>query len=295
MKQPLFTGSATALVTPFRADGSVDTEVFARQLDFQLDNGTDALFVCVTTSETPTLTQEEYDALVRIAVEKAKGRVPVVAGAGSNNTARSLELARHAESLGANGVLLVTPYYNKTSQAGLVRHFTTVADQIQIPVLVYNVPSRTGCNIKPETYRELSKHPNIIGTKEANGDISSVAKTLALCGDDFIVYSGNDDQVLPIMALGGKGVVSVFSNILPREMHEIASACLQGNWEKARRDFLNWVDVMEALFFDVNPIPVKEAMNLMGRAAGPCRLPLVEMEPKAKERMIAVLQKHGLL
>lgn len=295
MKQPLFTGSATALVTPFRADGSVDTEVFARQLDFQLDNGTDALFVCVTTSETPTLTQEEYDALVRIAVEKAKGRVPVVAGAGSNNTARSLELARHAESLGANGVLLVTPYYNKTSQAGLVRHFTTVADQIQIPVLVYNVPSRTGCNIKPETYRELSKHPNIIGTKEANGDISSVAKTLALCGDDFIVYSGNDDQVLPIMALGGKGVVSVFSNILPREMHEIASACLQGDWEKARRDFLNWVDVMEALFFDVNPIPVKEAMNLMGRAAGPCRLPLVEMEPKAKERMIAVLQKHGLL
>ena len=295
MKQPLFTGSATALVTPFRADGSVDTEVFARQLDFQLDNCTDALFVCVTTSETPTLTQEEYDALVRIAVEKAKGRVPVVAGAGSNNTARSLELARHAESLGANGVLLVTPYYNKTSQAGLVRHFTTVADQIQIPVLVYNVPSRTGCNIKPETYRELSKHPNIIGTKEANGDISSVAKTLALCGDDFIVYSGNDDQVLPIMALGGKGVVSVFSNILPREMHEIASACLQGDWEKARRDFLNWVDVMEALFFDVNPIPVKEAMNLMGRAAGPCRLPLVEMEPKAKERMIAVLQKHGLL
>ena len=295
MKQPLFTGSATALVTPFRADGSVDTEAFARQLDFQLDNGTDALFVCVTTSETPTLTQEEYDALVRIAVEKAKGRVPVVAGAGSNNTARSLELARHAESLGANGVLLVTPYYNKTSQAGLVRHFTTVADQIQIPVLVYNVPSRTGCNIKPETYRELSKHPNIIGTKEANGDISSVAKTLALCGDDFIVYSGNDDQVLPIMALGGKGVVSVFSNILPREMHEIASVCLQGDWEKARRDFLNWVDVMEALFFDVNPIPVKEAMNLMGRAAGPCRLPLVEMEPKAKERMIAVLQKHGLL
>ena len=295
MKQPLFTGSATALVTPFRADGSVDTEVFARQLDFQLDNGTDALFVCVTTSETPTLTQEEYDALVRIAVEKAKGHVPVVAGAGSNNTARSLELARHAESLGANGVLLVTPYYNKTSQAGLVRHFTTVADQIQIPVLVYNVPSRTGCNIKPETYRELSKHPNIIGTKEANGDISSVAKTLALCGDDFIVYSGNDDQVLPIMALGGKGVVSVFSNILPREMHEIASACLQGDWEKARRDFLNWVDVMEALFFDVNPIPVKEAMNLMGKAAGPCRLPLVEMEPKAKERMIAVLQKHGLL
>ena len=295
MKQPLFTGSATALVTPFRADGSVDTEAFARQLDFQLDNGTDALFVCVTTSETPTLTQEEYDALVRIAVEKAKGHVPVVAGAGSNNTARSLELARHAESLGANGVLLVTPYYNKTSQAGLVRHFTTVADQIQIPVLVYNVPSRTGCNIKPETYRELSKHPNIIGTKEANGDISSVAKTLALCGDDFIVYSGNDDQVLPIMALGGKGVVSVFSNILPREMHEIASACLQGDWEKARRDFLNWVDVMEALFFDVNPIPVKEAMNLMGRAAGPCRLPLVEMEPKAKERMIAVLQKHGLL
>ena len=295
MKQPLFTGSATALVTPFRADGSVDTEAFARQLDFQLDNGTDALFVCVTTSETPTLTQEEYDALVRIAVEKAKGRVPVVAGAGSNNTARSLELARHAESLGANGVLLVTPYYNKTSQPGLVRHFTTVADQIQIPVLLYNVPSRTGCNIKPETYQELSKHPNILGTKEANGDISSIAKTLALCGDDFIVYSGNDDQVLPIMALGGKGVVSVFSNILPREMHEIASACLQGDWERARHDFLNWVDVMEALFFDVNPIPVKEAMNLMGKAAGPCRLPLVEMEPKAKERMIAVLQKHGLL
>ena len=295
MKQPIYTGSGVALVTPFCQDGSVNYDALEKLLEFQIENGTDAVFICVTTGESPTLTHEEHTEVIRFAVKKVNHRVPVIAGTGSNDTAYAVELSQAAQEDGADGLLMVTPYYNKASQSGLVKHFTYVADRVSLPILLYNVPSRTGCNIKPETYQELSKHPNILGTKEANGDISSIAKTLALCGDDFIVYSGNDDQVLPIMALGGKGVVSVFSNILPREMHEIASACLQGDWERARHDFLNWVDVMEALFFDVNPIPVKEAMNLMGKAAGPCRLPLVEMEPKAKERMIAVLQKHGLL
>ena len=295
MKQPLFTGSATALVTPFRADGSVDTEVFARQLDFQLDNGTDALFVCVTTSETPTLTQDEYENLIRIAVDKSKGHVPVVAGAGSNSTAHSLELALCAQEIGAQAVLLVTPYYNKTSQAGLVRHFTYVADRIDLPVLLYNVPSRTGCNIKPETYRELANHPRIAGTKEANGDISAIAETIALCGDDLPVFSGNDNQVIPILALGGKGVVSVFSNILPRQMHDIAAGYLEGKQEQSLHEFLSWLDLMNALFYDVNPIPVKEAMNRMGMEAGPCRLPLTDMAPAAQEKLLAVLKRHSLI
>lgn len=295
MKQPLFTGSGTALITPFHADGSVNYEAFERQLDFQLKNGTDALFVCVTTSETPTLTQDEYENLIRIAVDKSKGHVPVVAGAGSNSTTHSLELALCAQEIGAQAVLLVTPYYNKTSQAGLVRHFTYVADRIDLPVLLYNVPSRTGCNIKPETYRELANHPRIAGTKEANGDISAIAETIALCGDDLPVFSGNDNQVIPILALGGKGVVSVFSNILPRQMHDIAAGYLEGKQEQSLHEFLSWLDLMNALFYDVNPIPVKEAMNRMGMEAGPCRLPLTDMAPAAQEKLLAVLKRHSLI
>ena len=295
MKKPLFTGSGTALVTPFHADGSVNYEAFERQLDFQLDNGTDALFVCVTTSETPTLSSSEYEKLVSIAVQKGKGRVPVVAGAGSNSTAHSLELALCAQELGADAVLLVTPYYNKANQAGLVSHFTYVADRIELPVLLYNVPSRTGCSIKPETYRELANHPKIIGTKEASGDISAIAETVALCGDELPVFSGNDNQVFPILALGGKGVVSVFSNVLPRQMHDIVLGYLEGDKEEALRQFLHWLDLMNALFFDVNPIPVKEAMNLLGMEAGPCRLPLTAMGAAAKEKMTAVMKKHGMI
>ena len=295
MKKPLFTGSGTALVTPFYADGSVNYEAFERQLDFQLDNGTDALFVCVTTSETPTLSSSEYEKLVSIAVQKGKSRVPVVAGAGSNSTAHSLELALCAQELGADAVLLVTPYYNKANQAGLVSHFTYVADRIELPVLLYNVPSRTGCSIKPETYRELANHPKIIGTKEASGDISAIAETVALCGDELPVFSGNDNQVIPILALGGKGVVSVFSNVLPRQMHDIVLGYLEGDKEEALHQFLHWLDLMNALFFDVNPIPVKEAMNLMGMEAGPCRLPLTEMGTAQKEKMVAVMKKHGLI
>lgn len=295
MKQPLFTGSGTALVTPFHADGSVNYEAFDRQLDFQLQNGADALFVCVTTSETPTLSQKEYEKLVRMAVEKGKGRVPVVAGAGSNSTAHSLELALCAQELGADAVLLVTPYYNKASQAGLVQHFTYVVDRTEVPALLYNVPSRTGCTIKPETYRELANHPKIIGTKEAGGDISAIAETIALCGDDLPVFSGNDNQVVPILSLGGKGVVSVFANILPQQMHDIVLGYLEGDQEKSRRQFLEWLDLMNALFFDVNPIPVKEAMNLMGMEAGPCRLPLTAMGAGPKEKMVAVMKKHGLI
>lgn len=228
-------------------------------------------------------------------MEKGKGHVPVIAGAGSNSTAHSLELALCAQEIGAQAVLLVTPYYNKTSQAGLVSHFTYVADRIDLPVLLYNVPSRTGCNIKPETYRELANHPRIVGTKEANGDISAIAETIALCGDDLPVFSGNDNQVIPILALGGKGVVSVFSNILPRRMHDIAAGYLEGKQEQSLHEFLNWLDLMNALFYDVNPIPVKEAMNRMGMEAGPCRLPLTDMTPAAQEKLLAVLKKHSLI
>ncbi len=295
MKQPIYTGSGVALVTPFCEDGSVNYDALEKLLEFQIENGTDAVFICVTTGQSPTLTHEEHTEVIRFAVKKVNHRVPVIAGTGSNDTAYAVELSQAAQEDGADGLLMVTPYYNKASQSGLVKHFTYVADRVSLPILLYNVPSRTGCNIKPETYQALSQHPNILGVKEANGDISSVAKTIALCGDDFYVYSGNDDQTLPMMALGGKGVVSVFANILPREMHNICKEYLEGDKEKSRREFLHYVELMDALFMDINPIPVKEAMNRMGLEAGPCRMPLSPMEDGAKEKLAAVLKKYKLI
>lgn len=295
LKKTVFTGTATAIITPMRADGSVNYEVLGQLIDFQITNGIDAIVTCGTTGESATLSTEEHCEVMQFTIDRVAKRVPVIAGTGSNDTAYSLELSKEAMSAGADALLLVSPYYNKTSQAGLVKHFSYVADRVDLPCILYNVPSRTGCNIKSETYLELSKHPNIVATKEANGDISSIASTIALCGDDLAVYSGNDDQVLPIMALGGKGVVSVFSNILPDTMHQITSLWEAGRHEESRKLFLEWVDLMNGFFVDVNPIPVKEAANWIGFDCGECRLPLTNMNEACREKLRALMKKHGLI
>ena len=295
MKKTIFTGSGVAIVTPMHEDGSVNYDVLERLIEFHIANGTDAIIACGTTGESPTLNHQEHTEVLRFTINKAAGRLPVIAGSGSNDTAYALELSLEAQRMGADALLMVTPYYNKTSQAGLIRHFTYIADRVQVPIILYNVPSRTGCNIKPETYLELSKHPNIAAVKEANGDISSVAQTIALCGDALDVYSGNDDQIVPFMSVGGKGVISVFANVLPQEMHNICADCLKGDYARGSSSFLHYLELMQAFFMDVNPIPIKEAMNQMGYQAGPCRLPLAEMSAAAKDKLAAVLRKYKLL
>ncbi len=294
MKKTVFTGAATAIITPMREDGAVNYDALGRLIDFQLENHIDAIVTCGTTGESATLDHEEHCEVIRFTVDRIAGRVPVIAGTGSNDTAYSLELSKEAEHMGADALLLVSPYYNKTSQTGLVRHFTYVADRVNIPCILYNVPSRTGCNIKPETYQALSKHPNIVATKEANGDLSAAAVTAALCGDDLTIYSGNDDQVVPLLSLGGKGVISVFSNLLPQTMHDINALWFQGKHEESRKLFLQWLDLMNALFIDVNPIPVKEAANMLGMQAGPCRLPLTDMDEPSRQKLRGALERHGL-
>lgn len=295
MKKVIFEGAAVAIVTPMKEDGAVNFKVFEELVDYQIANGTDALVVCGTTGESVCLHNEEREKLVEIAVEKAKGKVPVIVGTGSNDTNYSIMRSKRAESLGADAVLCVTPYYNKTSQEGLVQHYNMIADSIGIPVILYNVPSRTGVNIRPETYLRLSKHPNIVATKEANGDISSVAQTISLCGDDLAVYSGNDDQTVPIMSLGAKGVISVFSNIMPRECHAITKAMLDGDFKLGRELQLKYLELMNAMFWDVNPIPVKAAMNMLGYNCGNCRMPLVPMGEAELKKLELCMKKYGLL
>ena len=295
MKKTVFTGSGVAIATPMHEDGSVNFERLDALIDFHLENKTDSIISCGTTGESATLSHEEHCKVLEHTIRRVNKRIPVIAGVGSNDTAYSLELAKEAAAYGADALLSVTPYYNKASQAGLVKHFTYVADRVNLPMILYNVPSRTGCSIQPETYLELSKHPNIVATKEANGNISAIAKTIALCGDDLDIYSGNDDQVLPILALGGKGVISVFANICPAETHDICEKFFQGDLAGSRELFLKYLPLMEDLFMDVNPIPVKEAMNMMGMECGPCRLPLCEMSPAAKEKLAATLKKYGLI
>ncbi len=295
MKNTIFTGAATAIVTPMQEDGSVNYQAFSDLLEMQIENHIDAIVVCGTTGESSTLSQKEYTQVVQFAAQQIRHRVPVIIGAGSNNTAHSLELCAIAEDAGADALLLVTPYYNKTSQDGLVAHYTHIADRVHTPIIIYNVPSRTGCGVKPSTYYKLSKHPNIAAIKEANGDISAIAETAALCGENLDIYSGNDDQVLPILSLGGKGVISVFSNLLPYEMHKICEDYFAGDLPQARKTFLEYLELMKALFSDVNPIPVKEAMNQMGLSVGPCRLPLVPMKEEGKSQITAVLKKYGLI
>lgn len=277
MKQTIFKGAATALITPMNEDGSVNFKRLEELVNEQITGGIDALVICGTTGEKSTLRYDEHVKVIEVAAKAAAKRVPIIAGTGSNDTVYSVELCDDAEKAGADAFLMVTPYYNKASQDGLVAHYNYIADRVNKPIILYNVPSRTGVSIKPETYKLLSKHPNIVATKEANGDLSSIAKTRYLCGDNLAVYSGNDDQIVPIMSLGGIGVISVLSNLLPYETHAICTEYLNGNTEKARDMQIKYTGLIEALFCDVNPVPVKTAMNLAGMNAGPVRLPLYPM------------------
>ena len=292
-KQTIFTGSGVAIVTPMKADGSVNYEKYRELIEWQIESGTDAIIACGTTGESSTLTHEEHIGVMRAAVEQAAGRIPVISGTGSNDTAYCIELSQEAEKLGADALLLVTPYYNKTSQRGLVAHYTAVADAVNLPILLYNVPSRTGVDIKPETVAALLKHPNIVAVKEANGNISSAAQVAALC--DIDIYSGNDDQIVPLLSLGGKGVISVMANVEPRRTHDIVAKWMAGDVEGSRALQLELLELASAMFMDVNPIPVKEAMNLMGLDVGECRLPLYGMDDAAKSKLASVLRKYRLM
>lgn len=293
MKKRIFTGAATALVTPMCEDGSVNYKRLETLVDEQIKGGIDALVICGTTGEKSTLRYDEHLKVIEKSVIAANGRVPIIAGTGSNDTVYSVELCSDAEKMGADAFLMVTPYYNKTSQEGLVAHYNYIADRVNKPIILYNVPSRTGVAIAPETYKELSKHPNIVATKEANGDLSAVLKTKYLCGDDLDIYSGNDDQIVPIMSLGGIGVISVLSNILPKETHDICDAMLNGNLDTAKSLQIKYSGLINALFCDVNPTPVKEAMNMLGLDIGPCRLPLYPMNEKNRDFLKAKLIECG--
>ncbi len=294
MKKRIFTGVATALVTPMKADGSVNFDRLHSLVNEQIEGGVDALVICGTTGEKSTLRYDEHLKVIEVAAKACNKRVPLIAGTGSNDTVYSVELCNDAESVGADAFLMVTPYYNKTSQAGLIAHYNYIADRVNKPIILYNVPSRTGVAIKPETYKELSKHQNIVATKEANGDLSSIATTKYLCGDDLDIYSGNDDQTIPIMSLGGIGVISVASNIVPKVMHDICAEYLKGNTEVASKLQLKHIGLINALFSDVNPVPVKEAMNMLGLDIGPCRLPLYPMNEVAKQNLKQKLLECGL-
>ena len=295
MKKPVFTGAAVAIITPMHADGSVNYAELDREIDFQLASGINAIVTCGTTGESAALSNPEHCRIMAHTIDRVNGRVPVIAGTGSNNTAYALELSKEAAQMGANALLLVSPYYNKTSQSGLVKHFNHIAERVDVPCILYNVPSRTGCNIKPETYLTLSQTPNIVAVKEAGGNLSAIAQTAALCGSNLTIYSGNDDQTIPVLALGGKGVVSVTSNICPREMVEITQLWFSGKIDESRALFLRWLDLMNALFYDVNPIPVKAAMNMMGLDVGPMRLPLCEMGEANVATLRRTLEEAGLL
>jgi len=282
MKKVVFQGSGVAVITPMHEDGSVNFEEYTNIINWLIENGTSAIISCGTTGESSTLGDQEHIDVIECAVKAAAGRVPVVAGAGSNDTSYAIDLTKEAKNIGADATLHVTPYYNKTSQRGLIAHFTAVADAADIPVILYNVPSRTGLNITPETYFELSKHQNIVATKEANGNLTALATTVSLCGDDLVVYSGNDPEITPIMALGGKGVISVLANVKPKETAEITRLCLENDFISAAKLQVEMIPLINALFADVNPIPVKEAMNMIGFNAGKCRLPLFDLSDSNK-------------
>lgn len=295
MKKPVFTGAAVAIITPMHQDGSIHYDALRQIIEDQIARGTDAIVICGTTGECSTMTDQEQLATIKFAVDTVAHRVPVIAGAGSNDTAHGCALAAGAAASGADALLMVTPYYNKTSQAGLVAHFTAMAEAGGIPVILYNVPSRTGVNIKPETVKKLSEHPLINGIKEASGNIAQVAQIAALCGDEINIYSGNDDQVVPLLSLGGKGVISVVSNIAPTLVHDCCKAWFDGDTAEARRLQLEMLPLSDAMFCDVNPIPVKYAMNLLGWEAGKCRLPLVEPGDAKKAKIEQTMRMHGLL
>ena len=294
MKPPVFEGSSTAIVTPFR-DGKVDYKKLAELIDFQIAGGTAAITICGTTGESSTQSLEEHTATVDFCVKHVNSRIKVIANTGSNDTQAALFLSQEAEKSGADALLLVTPYYNKTTQSGLIKHYTFIADRVNIPIIFYNVPSRTGMSFTSETYKELSKHPNVNGVKEASGDFKLIASTLASCGDEFNVWSGNDEDVVPMMSIGAKGVISVLSNIVPKAVAQMTEFCLDGDFKSAAAIQLKYLDLIGKLFIEVNPIPIKAAMNLMGMDVGEPRMPLCDMTPDNKEKLRKSLAAAGLL
>ncbi|MBQ7740276.1 MAG: 4-hydroxy-tetrahydrodipicolinate synthase [Eubacterium sp.] len=295
MKQPVFTGSAVAIITPFNEDTTINYDAFKKMIDFQIENGTDAIVVVGTTGEASTLNTVEHRAAIKFCVDYVNGRVPVIAGCGSNNTAYGIETARAACKAGVDALLVVTPYYNKCTQKGLISNYRMFHEATDKPIIMYSVPSRTGVNIEPETCLELSKLPRINGIKEASGNISQVMKIKALCGDELNIWSGNDDQIPAVMACGGKGVISVLANVCPKETHDMAMAYLEGNPQKCTEMMAKYLELANALFVEVNPIPVKAACNMMGLEAGPLRMPLCEMTEAHTEYLKSILKKYELI
>ena len=294
MKKILFKGVGSAVPTPFDENG-VNISEFRKFLQFQIDNNVDALIVCGTTGESSTMTRDEKIIAINCALEVANEKIPVIVGTGSNNTREAIEMSKIAERLGVDGILVVTPYYNKTTQRGLIAHYKAIAESVSIPIILYNVPSRTGVNIEPQTCLELSKIDNIVAIKEASGNISQVAQISNLCGDNLYIYSGNDDQIVPICSLGGIGVISVLSNIKPKFVHDMVYDFLDGNIDKARKMQLNVLPLINSLFSEVNPIPVKAALNMMGKEVGTLRAPLTEMEPQNQEILRKAMADMNLL
>ncbi|MBR3833358.1 MAG: 4-hydroxy-tetrahydrodipicolinate synthase [Lachnospiraceae bacterium] len=291
----IFTGSGVAIVTPFKENKEVDYDKFRELIEFHIANGTDCIIVCGTTGESSTLTHEEHIECIRFCAEVVNKRIPVVAGTGSNCTETAIYLSQEAEKAGVDGLLIVTPYYNKATQKGLIAHYTAIANSVSLPIIMYNVPSRTGVNILPETAAYLAKNvDNIVAIKEATGNLSQAAKLMSLCGDDIDLYSGNDDQIVPIMSLGGKGVISVIANIAPQETHDLCQAYLDGDVKKACAMQLKSIELCDALFCEVNPIPVKKAVEIMGLCPGYVRGPLTEMEPANAERLTKAMANFGL-
>jgi len=295
MRTPVFTGSCPAPVTPFDQNGNIDYDAFGRQIDYQLAAGVDAVCVCGTTGESATMSIREHIAAVDYCVKRVDHKVKVIAGAGSNDTSAAVYLSLHAQDSGADALLHVTPYYNKCSQTGLIKHYEYIADRVELPVIMYNVPSRTGVSFVASTYQQLAQHPRINGVKEASGNFSLLAHTRFLCPEDFYVWSGNDDQVVPMMSLGAKGVISVASNIIPDVMLRMSHLCLDNDFQAASELQIQYMDLIDALFCEVNPIPVKAAMNLMGMEAGILRLPLCDMSDANRNTLKASMERMGLL
>ncbi|SDZ76048.1 MULTISPECIES: 4-hydroxy-tetrahydrodipicolinate synthase [Selenomonas] len=294
MKKPIFRGAGVAIITPYTEDG-INFEELGRIIDDQIEKHTDAIIITGTTGESATMSDEEHRAAIKFAVDHVKGRIPVIAGTGSNETSYAVELSKYAESVGADALLVVTPYYNKCTQKGLIAHYTAIADAVNIPIILYDVPSRTGVAIATSTYVELAKHPNIVAVKEANGDLSKILRLRAAVGDDLVIYSGNDDQIVPILSLGGQGVISVLSNVAPQQTHDMCQAFFDGDTKKAEKLQVEYADLIDALFCEVNPIPVKVAMRKLGYNAGPLRMPLSEMEPQHEKQLEDALRNHGLI
>lgn len=295
MRTPVFTGSCPALVTPFNADGSINYDAFGKLIDDQIEAGVDAVCVCGTTGESATMSIREHIAAVEYCVKRVDHRVKVIAGTGSNDTSAAVYLTQHAQDSGADAALLVTPYYNKASQTGLIKHYEYIADRTDLPMILYNVPSRTGVSFTAESYKVLAENPKVNGVKEASGNFSLLAHTRCLCPEDFYIWSGNDDQVVPMMSLGAKGVISVASNIIPEVMVKMSHLCLENDFEAASKLQIDYMDLIDALFIEVNPIPIKTAMNLMGMQAGPLRLPLCEMAQKNLDVLRQAMTRMGVL